>query len=232
MKSGPFTRGGLVDTCRALGYTEPDYVRSYQPPLLLISWVRWHGPYNSFDAWVKAAQGYEDNDRVRLYMALGKKRWFDFFNRPRVQYIGLNARDPYQKLHTEIKAKKNSNGKTFGAAFNEFWVGELISDWERVARSTSENEVCDAELIEVDTPYRGLTKNTEKSLIFALKPEQDERDQCSAPEFSFRIVNQICPNEKHIKRRIRRFQKIIPDYLEYYKGESEAKKFRLIIEDW
>ncbi len=226
------TRSRLSDVSRAFGFTEPEYSKNYQPPTLLMSWVRWHGPYNSFDEWIEAAEKYHDNERVRLYMALGKKRWFSILDQPKVQYIGLNARDSNLKLHKEMEDKKNSKGKTFGAAFNEFWVGELISDWDKVAKSRSTTEGCDAESVEIDTPNNGLTKNTEKSLIFALKPEQDDKDQFAPPAFSFRIINQVCTNDKHTKRIIRRFQNLIPDYIEYNLDGDEIKKYRLTFEDW
>ena len=224
------------DFSHSFGFDEPEYAKNYQRPTLLISWVRWHGPYNSFEEWTNAAEKFEGNKRVRLYLALGKKRWYSIFAQPQVQYVGLNSRDAELKLHKEIEDKKRTKSKTFGAAFNEFWVGELITDWEKVARKCSETEECDVTVEEIDTPTKGLSKNTEHSLIFALQPEQDDRDKYVRPKFSFRVINQICADKKHKQRIVKRFQNLIPDYIEYnraeYEQNDEIKKCRLIFRSW
>ena len=157
-----------------------------------------------------------------------------------VEFFQSSARTVHRSKRPRLKSettcrdkrKKKTNGKQFGVLFNEYWVGELIADWEKVAKTSSESSECGAELVELDTPYRGLTKNCEKSLIFALKPEQNDPQKSSAPSFSFRIVNQICADSVHIKRRIRRFQKLIPDYIEYQSGHKQPKKYRLKMEEW
>ena len=221
---------GSSDQCIFEADEDPEnpLYKSYVPPDVLISWIKWHGPYNTFEEWVSAAKDYSDRQGVRLYMALGRCQRFSL-RKPEIQYIGLNSRDGWKKdarfpLHREIKSKSNKNSaarkKLFGF-FNEYWVGELLSDWERVPKPITENGECRATLEQIDTPKHGLTKNSEYALIFALNPTQNFEDHDKEPAYSFRIINEICEDVGHNRRRLfKRFKKLVPGYIEFDKRKS------------
>ena len=143
------------------------------------AWVKWHGPYRSKRAWEKAALGLSTNDRVRLYMALGRWKMLSIAN-SRPLYIGLNSKDSegdvagrLQKHIDPSQAGESSHYKISGL-LNEYWLGEVLTRWH-----------CD------DSHHQGVTKDIETALIFSIAPIINTNGVKNAPEYGFQIVNEI-----------------------------------------
>lgn len=156
------------------------------------SWVRWHGPFRSVDDWVDAARDEASNERMRLYVAIGRAKRISV-KASQILYVGMNGKRSENPLHDEIKSKR---AKQFRGLFNEFWLGELLSQF------ASE-----------DSDKGGLSKNTERALIYALNPLQNLSGYLTPPDFSFRVVNILALRQSRRLFRTR-FERLIPSYIE------------------
>lgn len=220
------TRREFEATKTGLSNPEPDFHKNYVKPSLLITWIRWHGPYDNFEDWIEAAKTYDADAQIRLYMALGKKRWYRVFDAPEAQYVGLNARDSNNPLYKEITDKRDNHAKFFDGLFNEYWIGQLTTDWEKVPRALGGEDGCHVELVDIDTQYKGLTKNAESALIYALQPVQNDTGKATPPKFSFKIFNEICTEEKHSRRYMfRRFHKIVSGFVHFDSSSGLLKTY-------
>lgn len=179
------------------------------------AWVTWHGPFYTKEAWVVAADSlkcHDTKDCFRLYMALGCANTLSL-NDPRIQYVGLNARDSDLPLAGEIRNKFVDCDKRFNGLFNEYWVGELLTQFA-----------------DCDTSSEGVTRDTEHSIIFALNPMQNYKDYKNAPAFSFRVINELSNSAKTSSLFPTQFEDLVPSFIEYDSHTQTLAhgKFRLV----
>jgi hypothetical protein len=144
---------------------------------------------------------------MRLYLAIGRAKLFSIKG-SQLLYVGLNSRDSNLRLHEEISNKLKE--KLLVGLLNEYWLGELLTQWAAD-----------------DTQTSGLTRYTEKALIYALDPLENLTGQETPPPFSFRVVNIPYLRNRHrpLVRLFRncfptRFQSLVPCYVEYDEHEG------------
>lgn len=164
------------------------------------AWVSWRGPYYTKKSWVEAASSVDchgSNACFRLYLALGCANALSV-NDPRILYVGLNSRDAEQTLADEIRSKFESADKRLNGLFNEYWLGELLTQFA-----------------ESDTPAAGVTKDTERSIIYALDPKQNLNGYITPPDFSFRVINELSEGAKKQPWFSTQFEDLVPSFIEY-----------------
>lgn len=187
------------------------------------AWIRWHGPYRTKAAWQEAANVLQNgNDRVRLYFAIGRWKFFSIaFSRP--LYIGLNAKDSQNsdiagRLVKHTKKSKDEKHYKISGMLNEYWLGEIMTRWH-YCQDESGNRVEHPH--KIDTDKNGLTSDVEQGLIFCLAPIINERHVEKPPsDFSFQIINEI--NSRSLLRKLfkTRFEQMVCGLYRYDKKQD------------